>query len=712
MALILALESDHQQATLLGSLIRNKVQAELHIVDSRDAAIAAISARVPDVLLLSSLLSPRDEEDLLKHLRLVEGTEHVQTHNIPMMAAIGRDEQTGSTGFFGRFRRKPKEQEVFAACDPAVYAEEIRSYVVRAEEARIEAAARAHALVPLNAQPPAVHTPHAPVDAFTWKPRREETDASAPPAHAAHMAAADRLDQLRHEAREAERERLRHEIERERLREEETRERERERQRLDADEARRRAEDEHKRRDEDAAAAREAEAAAERAREQERQRADEERRRLETEAAAERERVLRAAEAAAQREIEEARKQFEEQQRRLREEEATERERLLREAALAAERAAVTERERLQAERKRLQEEMRLRQAEEAAERAQLKREAEEAIERARVAERLRHEQEQLRLQAEQTAERERLMREAEEAGERARQSERERLEQDRRRLEAEQTAQREQLVREAEAAAERARQAEQERERAEQRRIAAEAAAARGREEAEQRLAAQQAAEREREAAELRRIAAEQAVEQQREAAELLRIAAEQAAETEWALRLAKSERALREKEEAAAIERRPKRQPERKGKTPRKQEQPPVQPEMLPAVTASAGSVPATAAGKGRPAPQVSDEPFADFRAVVSGTSIDSIFKLMPITSWARPERPRPVETTDEQEEALALLARLKLPVPVSGFVYATGCRIRRVRVPSIADQHAGSVSGPVIVSRRALEELRTPR
>ena len=101
-----------------------------------------ISARVPDVILLSSLLSPRDEEDLLKHLRLVEGTEHVQTHNIPMMAAAGREEQDAATGLFGRFRRKQKQQEVFSACDPSVYAEEIRSYVLRAEEAKIEVAAR------------------------------------------------------------------------------------------------------------------------------------------------------------------------------------------------------------------------------------------------------------------------------------------------------------------------------------------------------------------------------------------------------------------------------------------------------------------------------------------------------------------------------------------------------------------------------------------
>jgi hypothetical protein len=78
------------------------------------------------------------------------------------------------------------------------------------------------------------------------------------------------------------------------------------------------------------------------------------------------------------------------------------------------------------------------------------------------------------------------------------------------------------------------------------------------------------------------------------------------------------------------------------------------------------------------------------------------------MPITSWARP----PLETSEEQDEVVALLARLKLPLPVSAFAYATGCRIRRVRVPSIGDEQTTNVRGPVIVSRRALEELRTPR
>jgi len=35
--------------------------AELTLVDSRDGAIASIAERIPDVILLTALLSPRDE---------------------------------------------------------------------------------------------------------------------------------------------------------------------------------------------------------------------------------------------------------------------------------------------------------------------------------------------------------------------------------------------------------------------------------------------------------------------------------------------------------------------------------------------------------------------------------------------------------------------------------------------------------------------------
>ena len=86
MSIVLAVEPDPRQANILKRIVREQVRAELVVVDSRDAALAAIGARVPDVILLTALFSPRDEEELVGHLRTVTGTLHVQTLTIPQLA--------------------------------------------------------------------------------------------------------------------------------------------------------------------------------------------------------------------------------------------------------------------------------------------------------------------------------------------------------------------------------------------------------------------------------------------------------------------------------------------------------------------------------------------------------------------------------------------------------------------------------------------------
>ena len=95
MSFILAIEPDHRQASILRKLVTSDLHAELTVVDSRDAAVAALSVRVPDVILLTALLSPRDEEDLITHLRSLEGLEHVQTHTLPMLAGSAPDDEQG-----------------------------------------------------------------------------------------------------------------------------------------------------------------------------------------------------------------------------------------------------------------------------------------------------------------------------------------------------------------------------------------------------------------------------------------------------------------------------------------------------------------------------------------------------------------------------------------------------------------------------------------
>ncbi|MEO8521562.1 MAG: hypothetical protein ABI603_09375, partial [Acidobacteriota bacterium] len=73
--LVLAVEPDQHQAQVLERVIRQRVKADFVVVDSRDAAIAALSARVPDVILLTALLSPRDEDEMVAHLRTLPGAD-------------------------------------------------------------------------------------------------------------------------------------------------------------------------------------------------------------------------------------------------------------------------------------------------------------------------------------------------------------------------------------------------------------------------------------------------------------------------------------------------------------------------------------------------------------------------------------------------------------------------------------------------------------
>lgn len=118
--------------------MREKVLAEVTVVDSRDAAMEVIRTSVPDVLLLSALLSPRDEDELIAFLRTLDA-QHLQTHTIPQLAsALTSGEGRGGGGLLSAFRRKKKEPDLAPGCDPDLFAEEIRTYLKRAEDKKHE----------------------------------------------------------------------------------------------------------------------------------------------------------------------------------------------------------------------------------------------------------------------------------------------------------------------------------------------------------------------------------------------------------------------------------------------------------------------------------------------------------------------------------------------------------------------------------------------
>jgi CheY-like chemotaxis protein len=139
--LVLAIEPDLRQAAIVKRIVKEKAFADVAVVDSRDAAIEAIRKAMPDVLLLSALLSPRDEDELMAHLRTLENAGHIQTHTIPQLAsALDPGEGRSSRGLFSAFSKKKRKepQQAAGGCDPDLFAEEIRVFLQQAADKKRE----------------------------------------------------------------------------------------------------------------------------------------------------------------------------------------------------------------------------------------------------------------------------------------------------------------------------------------------------------------------------------------------------------------------------------------------------------------------------------------------------------------------------------------------------------------------------------------------
>jgi hypothetical protein len=187
--LVLAIEPDLRQAAIVKRIVREKVLADVAVVDSRDAALEAIRLAMPDVLLISALLSPRDEDELIAHLRTLDNAGHLQTHTIPQLASALAPEERASGGLLSAFRRKKKKEPEAApaGCEPDMFAEEIRSYLQRAADKKRERlesqeqqgtqdhawrAAPRKAAAPTDPEPEVEVTPSGSswASPFEWKP--------------------------------------------------------------------------------------------------------------------------------------------------------------------------------------------------------------------------------------------------------------------------------------------------------------------------------------------------------------------------------------------------------------------------------------------------------------------------------------------------------------------------------------------------------------
>ncbi len=140
MRTVLAFEPDPRQAAALKLVVKDRVGANFVLAESKDAALAAIRSAVPDLILLTALISPRDETEIADLIRELDGAEHTQTLTIPMLdLGTARPAKKKKRGLLSALTGEVDAPSAPSGCDPAVFADEVANYLLQAEHAKAEA---------------------------------------------------------------------------------------------------------------------------------------------------------------------------------------------------------------------------------------------------------------------------------------------------------------------------------------------------------------------------------------------------------------------------------------------------------------------------------------------------------------------------------------------------------------------------------------------
>ena len=136
MPLILAIEADRKQTAKIAVLAKGPLKAELVAGETTQEAVAALAGRVPDLILTSLLLSPKDETALGAWLRDLDAAgRHVQTLVIPVLGAMSHGGRGEGAGLLKRLRR-PSKDDASEGCDPSVFSAQISEYLKRGADER------------------------------------------------------------------------------------------------------------------------------------------------------------------------------------------------------------------------------------------------------------------------------------------------------------------------------------------------------------------------------------------------------------------------------------------------------------------------------------------------------------------------------------------------------------------------------------------------
>ena len=134
MSWLLVVQPDPVQADALCDALRGNVTADIVVADSLEVALSLIDDRVPDVILIPSLMPAAVEDYVVAYLGAIPGADHVQILGLPTLRVPVEPIAKRSRSIFPwRRRRAPAPQAVDTlAHDPGAFTQDVIDYLAGA----------------------------------------------------------------------------------------------------------------------------------------------------------------------------------------------------------------------------------------------------------------------------------------------------------------------------------------------------------------------------------------------------------------------------------------------------------------------------------------------------------------------------------------------------------------------------------------------------
>lgn len=136
---VLAIEADPARVALLRHILSAHVGADFQIVQSVNEALKSIAHHIPDLVLTSTFLPPRDEATLTMRLMDMQGAEDLQVITTPYF--IDWEDSSSEGGKIVKFWKR-RRALLRPACDSETVGRQIEAYLQQAHARRLSAPAR------------------------------------------------------------------------------------------------------------------------------------------------------------------------------------------------------------------------------------------------------------------------------------------------------------------------------------------------------------------------------------------------------------------------------------------------------------------------------------------------------------------------------------------------------------------------------------------